>query len=35
MTQVTLAREENLIPENIKDGATIFGVTGNYNPPLQ
>ena len=35
MTQVTLRQERNLVPENIKDGATIFGVTGNYNPPLQ
>lgn len=26
--------DENLIPENIKDGVTIFGVEGTYNGPV-
>lgn len=29
-TQVTVNTDVNLVPENIKDGVTIFGVTGTY-----
>lgn len=31
-TPVDLADEPNLVPENIKSGKTIFGVTGNVKP---
>lgn len=29
-TQVTVNTDTNLLPENIKAGVTIFGVTGTY-----
>lgn len=30
LEQVTVNGDINLLPENIKDGVTIFGVTGTY-----
>jgi uncharacterized repeat protein (TIGR02543 family) len=32
MTQVTVVKDSNLIPENIKSGVTIFGITGTLEP---
>jgi len=34
MSQVTINKDSNLIPENIKAGVTIFGVTGTLEPTL-
>ena len=33
LTDYATADEPNLVPENIKEGVTIFGVTGDYVPP--
>lgn len=33
ISKVTIAGDANLIAENIKEGVTIFGITGTYTAP--